>query len=65
MDINQLKEIIEEALYEYDCENDGEDRPLINSIVDFDREGLLTRDDGLVIKFTDDSEFQLTIQKTN
>jgi hypothetical protein len=56
---NDIEELLTEALYAYDEENnDGED---ISSIRSFNDTGLLTSNSGIVVRMNDGSEFQITI----
>jgi hypothetical protein len=65
MNESTFKQILEEALYNFSLENEVEEEPpLVEDMVDFQQAGLLTRDTGLVVSLSDNSEFHITIQKT-
>ena len=59
MEIYEFKEMLEEAMYRYDDEEEGqlvETQDLKNSMY-------LTNDEGMIVKYNDGSKFIITIQK--
>ncbi len=58
MDSSKFAERIAEALYLQDDENEAGE---IDNILTFAEAGVMTADQGLVVKMTDGSEFQVTV----
>lgn len=58
MNEKKLRQAIEDALREH-CED------TLQYASSYENEGILTMDEGLVIKFIDDSSFQVTIKQTS
>ena len=59
MDVEEMVDMIVEALYVYD-EEDGED--IIDTTNTYEEEGLLTNDEGIVIRLKDQkSVFHITV----
>ena len=55
----EMGEIIADALYTID-----EDDDLINDVDTFDAHGILTTNNGIVVRMKDGSEFQVTIKQS-
>jgi len=53
-----FREVLQDALYEYEADGNSE----IKDIRTFREAGLLTHDEGLVIKTSNGAEFQVTIK---
>ena len=59
MSEQDFREILQEALFEYEADGNAE----IAGVQTFREAGLLTHDEGLVIGTPDGSEFQVTIKR--
>jgi hypothetical protein len=61
MDRRDINELIEDALLFYNDEEENSLQGEIEKIKTFSKAGLLTTDNGLVIKMKNGAEFQITI----
>ena len=60
MNTTELMELIAEMLHDQQSEGEVE----LHSIRTFQDAGIMTTDEGIVVKLEDDSEFHITVQQT-
>lgn len=60
---SEFRNLLSEALYEY-LDNDYGDDVALDRVSTFREHGLLTSDDGLVVRLADGSEFQVTVVRS-